>query len=369
MTTLPPVEAPAVDLNDLRAYSYELPPELIAQHPAPRREDARLLSLAAGLHHLTVRDLPLLLTPDDILVVNDSRVIPARLWGVKQAGGGRVELLLVHPETHASGAAEVRWHVMVRASRPRAGMTIAVGADATATIETLFDDGTAVARLRTPGGADGFFAWLDGAGEVPLPPYIERAAGEGARAPDDKERYQTVYADRPGSVAAPTAGLHLTREILDRLAAQGTGVARLTLHVGLGTFQPLRTTDLSQARLHAEWLSVSPETVAAIEACRARGGRVVAVGTTSCRALETAARGGTLAPYAGWTDLMIGPGYDFRVVDAMLTNFHLPESSLLVLVTAFGGFERVLGAYRAAVAARYRFFSYGDAMFVTRARR
>jgi len=334
-----------------RDFHYDLPPELIAQVPPARRGASRLLVLdgAQGSFRDDRFDaLPELLEAGDLLVLNDTRVLPARLIGRKSTGG-RVELLL---ERLLDGR---RALVQLRAShtpRPGArvelpgGNGIEVKGRAGALFEVEFDrDAIAV---------------LEANGQVPLPPYIERAADEG-----DRERYQTVFARAPGAVAAPTAGLHFDAPMLERLAAGGVEHTFLTLHVGAGTFAPVRTERVEEHELHAEWLEVSAETCEAVARCRARGKRVVAVGTTSVRALETAARGGTLRPYTGDSRLFIYPGFEFRVVDAMVTNFHLPESSLLMLVCAFAGQALTLAAYRHAVEQRYRFFSYGDACFVT----
>jgi len=342
-----------VQLSD---FDYELPAALIAQYPLAARRDARLLVLGAGVGELrdgAIPDLVDLLRPHDLLVLNDTRVIPARLYGRKDTGGA-VEILL----ERALGPERALAHV--RASKaPRAGARIAV-------------EGGGV--LRVLGRADDLFeieadgetlaAVLERAGHMPLPPYIARA-DEAL----DRERYQTVWAARPGAVAAPTAGLHLDEALLAACRAKGVALGTITLHVGAGTFRPLRDAEPDKHVLHAERCEVSVDLCAAAAAARAAGGRVVAVGTTVTRALETAAAGGALAPFEGDTRLFIRPGFQFRVVDALLTNFHLPRSTLLMLVAAFGGYERVLAAYRHAVAARYRFFSYGDAMWLERAAR
>ena len=332
-------------------FDYPLPPELIAQRPLPRRRAARLLHLdaAGGRHDRAIGDLPGLLAAGDLLVYNDTRVIPARL-AARKASGGRVEILV----ERLLGARALR--VQLKASRPpRPG-----------TLLYLADGSRFTVRGRCPPfwdlaweGAEPLAGLLERLGEVPLPPYIRRPADA-----QDRARYQTVYARRPGAVAAPTAGLHFDQALLDALAARGVARAAVTLHVGAGTFQPVRVADPAEHRMHAEWAEVPAETVAAVEAARAAGGRVVAVGTTVVRALESAAGTGALRPWSGETRLFIRPGYAFRVVDALLTNFHLPRSTLLMLVCAFGGTERVLAAYRHAVARRYRFFSYGDAMFL-----
>jgi len=333
-------------------FHYELPPELIADAPPARRTDSRLLRLDGASGRCEDRrfpDIATLLAPGDLLVLNDTRVLPARLLGHK-ASGGAVEVLLERllggPEALAQ----------VRASRaPRAGTRL------------LLEDGIEVLvtaregafhRLRFPAERP-LPELLERHGHMPLPPYIRRA-DTGL----DRERYQTVFARRPGAVAAPTAGLHFDQALLGRLRAAGVATATLTLHVGAGTFQPVRSETVEGHRMHAEWLSVPAAVCEAAAAARARGGRVVAVGTTVVRALETAAGGGALAPFEGETDIFLYPGHRFRAVDGMITNFHLPGSTLLMLVSAFAGREPVLAAYRHAVAQRYRFFSYGDAMFI-----
>jgi S-adenosylmethionine:tRNA ribosyltransferase-isomerase len=345
-----PAGAPAAPLR--RAdYHYELPPELIAQEPAPERGASRLLALdgATGeVRDLRFPDVVGLLRPGDLLVRNDTRVLPARIHGRKSTGG-RVEILVERITGERTFVAHVR---SSKGARP--GHVIALPLDAVATVLGPHDDLVEI-ELDRPVGA-----YFEAHGEMPLPPYIRRAAGA-----TDRERYQTVYAREPGAVAAPTAGLHFDAATFDALAARGVEVANVTLHVGAGTFQPVREADLTKHRMHAEWLRVPPETVAAVEATRARGGRVVAIGTTVVRSLETAARAGTLSPYEGDTQLFIYPGFRWRVVDALITNFHLPESTLLMLVSAFAGRDNVLAAYAHAVRERYRFFSYGDAMFVT----
>jgi S-adenosylmethionine:tRNA ribosyltransferase-isomerase len=332
-------------------FSYPLPEELIADRPLPRRGASRLLVLDGATGALSDRafdDLGTLLRPGDLLVLNDTRVLPARLSGRTDTGGA-CELMLERLLD------ERRFLAQARASKGlKPGARISLPAGATA---------VAVARhgelheleLDRPA-----LAYFEAEGRVPLPPYV-------AREPDalDRERYQTVYAEAPGAVAAPTAGLHFDRAMLDALARSGIGIERLTLHVGAGTFTPLRADELEGHRMHAERVRVPASCVAAVAAAHRRGGRVVAVGTTVVRALESAAGHGALAPFEGETSLFIRPGFRFRVVDALLTNFHLPESTLLVLVAAFAGRERVLAAYHHAIAGKYRFFSYGDAMFVT----
>jgi S-adenosylmethionine:tRNA ribosyltransferase-isomerase len=331
-------------------FAYDLPDELIARYPCERRGDSRLLHLDGDTGTVVDRrfaELPGLLRPGDLLVFNDTRVLPARLHGHKESGG-RVELLLERIiDTH-------RVIAQLRASKPpRAGSGLEFPGGHRAVVSGRRDDFWEI-RFE-----DEAFPVFERHGEIPLPPYLHRAAEA-----IDRERYQTVYARVPGAVAAPTAGLHFDTALLERCAAAGIDAARLTLHVGAGTFQPVRADDLERHQLHAEVMSVSAELCARVAATRARGGRVVAVGTTSVRALESAAASGTLAPCEGETRLFIRPGHRFRVVDTLLTNFHLPESSLLMLVCAFAGQERALNAYRHAVAGRYRFFSYGDAMLV-----
>lgn len=368
-------------------FDYVLPAELIAQHPLPERAGARLLVLEdSGFRDSRVREIGGLLRADDLLVLNDTRVIPARLLGHK-ASGGRVEVLVERIERSDTALA------LVRASKsPPVGSRLRL-AEALE-MEVLGREGMFF-RLRLLNRPD-FLEALQVHGHVPLPPYIERADN-----PEDQERYQTVFAAKDGAVAAPTAGLHFDAALLDALREQGVRVATITLHVGAGTFQPVKVVDTDDHEMHAEYAEVGPDACAEIAACRARGGRVIAVGTTSMRSLESAAlasegvaldapRGREpgvdapaarqnlagngqpvaddgdvfLKPFTGETRLFITPGYRFRVVDRLLTNFHLPQSTLLMLVTAFGGYRRVMGAYEHAVAQRYRFFSYGDAMWL-----
>ncbi len=334
-------------------FHFDLPPELIAQQALPERSASRLLHVGATkdrIEDLHVRDLPGLLCPGDLLVANDTRVLPARLYGQKSTGG-KIELLLerVLGETEAL--------VQLRASHaPKAGAILSFSADVSAEVLERRNEFFMLRFSRA------VVPVLEQLGHVPLPPYIRRDDE-----PVDRERYQTVYAREQGSVAAPTAGLHFDDSLLAALAARDIGFQTLTLHVGAGTFAPLRSQQLKTGRLHAERLEVTPALCAAVVACRARGGRVIAIGTTATRALEAAGESGELRPLRGETSLFIQPGFNFRIVDAMVTNFHLPQSSLLMLVCAFGGVDRVLAAYRHAVASRYRFFSYGDAMYLERA--
>ena len=337
----------------LSDFHFDLPEELIAQYPLAERSASRLLCLdrhSGALEDAQFAGLPERLAPGDLLVFNDTRVIPARLHGFKDTGG-RVEILIERMTGDRTCLAQMR-----ASKSPREDSMIRL------------DDGS---RLRVKGRQSPFYlleldspgekldAVLDRVGHMPLPPYIQRADES-----LDVERYQTVYARRPGAVAAPTAGLHFDADILDALAQRGVATTRVTLHVGAGTFQPVRTEEIEDHAMHAEYLEVSSESCDAIARTRSRGGRVIAVGTTAVRSLETAASGGDLAPFSGDTRLFIYPGYSFRVIDGLVTNFHLPGSSLLMLISALAGRQEVLAAYRHAVASRYRFFSYGDAMLI-----
>ena len=334
----------------LSDFHYELPADRIAQYPTARRGDSRLLVLDGPTGRTEDRhfqDLPDYLRPGDLLVFNDTRVIPARLHGVKDSGG-RAEVLIERLLGPTRALAQVR------ASKPtRPGRQIRVGEGSLRVI----DRQGALYELELEAGD--LPSFLDRHGHVPLPPYILRTDE-----PADRERYQTVYAARPGAVAAPTAGLHFDQAMLDRLAAQGVRFGRVTLHVGAGTFQPVRSDRLDEHVMHAEQVEVGEEVCALAADTRRGGGRIVAVGTTAVRSLETAAADGALRPYRGDTRLFIRPGYRFRSLDLLLTNFHLPESTLLMLVCAFAGFEPVMAAYRHAIHAGYRFFSYGDAMLI-----
>ena len=336
-------------------FDFAFDPHAVAQRPLPDRSGSRLLTLDRGtdtIAHRRFADFPELTRPGDVLVVNESRVMPARLHG-RRAGGGAAEVLLVHRE------ADGTWLAMVRpGARLRPGRSIRFGDDGEA--EVVADAPGGMRRLRFHGGAD-VRTIMERHGAVPLPPYIDRPPE-----PADRERYQTVYAAVDGSVAAPTAGLHFTPELLAHLTARGVGLAKVVLHVGPGTFKPVEVDDPAQHAMHAEWYDVPAETGAAIHRARAGGGRVWAVGTTVARTLETAAAGrGELRSTCGWTSLFIYPPYTFRIVDALLTNFHRPRSTLLMLVAAFAGHELTMRAYRDAVAAGYRLFSYGDAMAIT----
>ena len=340
----------------LSDFDYTLPAELIAQHPSPRRRDSRLLVLdtaSATVAHRTFPALAESLLPGDLVVVNDTRVIRARLFATKPTGG-RGEILIERILAPDRVLAWLRF-----GKQPGCGSLLSV--DSSQGFVTRRRHGERF-ELEVAGIAD-IEQFIEQAGAVPLPPYIRREANE-----EDTERYQTVYARRPGAVAAPTAGLHFDELLLAALEDSGIEIARVTLHVGAGTFAPLRSEAVESNTLHREWLEVSAGVCDAIARTRARRGRVVSIGTTTLRALESAAAGGSPQPMRGETGLFIYPGYEFRCVDVLLTNFHLPRSSLLLLVCAFGGTERVLGAYREAVARRYRFFSYGDAMLLDRAR-
>jgi len=338
-------------------FDYFLPEELIARHPLPERSASRLLHVdgAAGTYaDRLFADLPALVRPGDLMVFNDSRVIKARLRGEKSSGG-RLEVLVERVTSEHEALVHLR-----ASHKPRPGSSIKLGGAIDA--EVLGREGE-LFRLRFD-PARTVFEWLEAHGEVPLPPYIDRPAEA-----QDAERYQTVYAHAPGSVAAPTAGLHFDTGLLEALRAAGVELAYVTLHVGAGTFQPVRVEDVRAHRMHSEWYAVPEATAAAIAAARARGGRIVAVGTTSLRTLEAATdvEGGVRAG-AGETELFITPGYRFRVVDRLITNFHLPRSTLLMLAYAFGGTELMRRAYAHAVANRYRFFSFGDAMLIERQR-
>ncbi len=342
---------PAYTIED---FDFELPPELIAQFPAPERSASRLLVPGAGaMRDFGFRDLPSLLSPGDLLVVNETRVVKARLFGAKDSGG-KVELLIERVlEPHLALA-------HIRASHaPTPGRTIDLEGGARAIVRERRDGLTLLAFERCAS----VFALMEAHGALPLPPYIEHAASNA-----DEARYQTVYAKTPGAVAAPTAGLHFDEAMFAALDAHGVGRAALTLHVGAGTFQPVRVQNIAQHVMHSEWYEITPATVQAIERTRAAGARVIAVGTTSMRALESAALraspGRLLAPGADDTSIFITPGFEFRVVDRLITNFHLPKSTLMMLVSAFAGHALMRRAYAHAIEQRYRFFSYGDAMLL-----
>ena len=338
---------------------YVLPEELIAQQPAPERAQARLLVLerqSPSTRHLRIADLPALLRPGDLLVLNDTRVIPARVHG-RRPTGGTLELLFVRRRDDGSDGGGEEWEVLVRGS-PRAGEGVHLP-DADAAWRGPLGDGRWRLAIRA---GEAVPDWLERVGEVPLPPYIRRPGGPTG---SDRERYQTSYARVPGAIAAPTAGLHLTPALLDHLRAAAIGVAAVTLHVGPGTFLPIRVDDLDRHVMESEWYDIPPLAATDIARARAEGRRVIAVGTTTVRALEAAGRDGTLAAGPGEARLFIRPGFRFRIVDALLTNFHLPKSSLVALVAAFAGWNRIRAAYEEAVRLRYRFYSFGDAMLLT----
>jgi len=329
-------------------FDYSLPDELIAQYPTRERRASRLLEVGDSLIDRQFADLPSLLCPGDLLVFNDTRVIRARLHAQKETGG-RAEVLIERVLGNGTVLAQVR-----ASKSPKPGARLVFEENVEAVVEGRDGDLFSL-TFQVP-----VMPFLERNGEVPLPPYLDRPA-ESA----DDERYQTVYAKDPGAVAAPTAGLHFDKEMLDETLAAGVRHAYVTLHVGAGTFQALRHENIVENRLHSERVQVDAACCAAIHETRAKGGRVIAAGTTTVRALECAAQHGELEPFIGETDLFILPGYRFRTIDAMITNFHLPQSSLLMLVAAFAGTERVLSAYEHAIQERYRFFSYGDAMLLT----
>ncbi len=344
-------------------FDFDLPPERIALRPAEPREAARLLVIGADRPDHTVADLPNLLQPGDCLVVNDTRVIPARLSGRRRRGDteARVEATL-----HKRESADL-WRAFLKpAKRVAVGETIAFGSEADPLDATCLEhagEGEVVLRFALAGAA--LDAALERHGAMPLPPYI---AGKRAVDARDAADYQTLFASRPGAVAAPTASLHFTPALVAAIEARGVAIQRLTLHVGAGTFLPVKADDTDDHRMHAEWGTVDAATADALNVARAAGSRVVAAGTTSLRLLESAAReDGTIAPFSGDTSIFITPGYRFRAVDALLTNFHLPRSTLFMLVAAFAGLDTMQAAYAHAVAAGYRFYSYGDACFLTRA--
>ena len=336
-------------------FDYILPPELIAQTPAEKRDSSRLLCLdresgAYAHHHFY--ELPDFLRPGDCLILNDSRVLPARLLGHRLPGGGACEVLLLIDR------GENVWECIVRPGKHlRTGAKLSFGdGELTAEVADVLPDGNRLVRFFYEGI---FLEVLERLGKMPLPPYIKAELG-------DRERYQTVYSRVNGSAAAPTAGLHFTPELLERIAAKGVRLGYVTLHVGLGTFRPVKEEDVEAHEMHREYCTVPEETAALINETKANGGRVVCVGTTSCRTVESwAGEDGTMKASTGWTGIYIYPGYRFKVMDALITNFHLPQSTLLMLVSAFAGREHVLAAYEEAVREKYRFFSFGDAMFIS----
>ncbi len=348
------------DVSEIEQYDYVLPAELIAQDPLANRSDARLMLVERGqdrIGHQYIRDLPELLSPHDVLVVNDTRVVPARLIGRRVETGGRWEGLFLRTD------GERCWSILCKTrGKQKAG-------DLVTLVNCQSKDDVRLRLIhRREGGAwivmveseEETFQLLDRVGRVPLPHYIRRAEMHEA----DRRRYQTIYADQPGAVAAPTAGLHFTQALLQKIVKQGTTVVGCTLHVGLGTFRPIATQSLADHVMHSEWGRIEARSVEKIQQCREKGGRVIAVGTTTMRVLESAAADGKLKAWEGWTDLFIRPGYEFRTVEGLMTNFHLPKSTLLVLVRTFGGDGLIRRAYEAAIAEQYRFYSYGDAMLI-----
>jgi S-adenosylmethionine:tRNA ribosyltransferase-isomerase len=336
-------------------FDFDLPSELIAQHPATQRSASRLLELSAeALHNRQFSDLPQLIQAGDLLVFNDTRVIRARLFGYKEKSRGRIEVMIERLVDSRHAIAQIR-----ASKSPKPGSRIFLEEAISLTVLARSGEHGEFFTLELSGDGD-LGALIETHGRLPLPPYITHAAqGE------DETRYQTVYARHPGAVAAPTAGLHFDDALLAQIVERGAELAWLTLHVGAGTFQPVRVHNLAEHRMHRERFDLPAATVAAIARTRARGGNVIAVGTTSLRALEAAAQNGELRAGPAETEIFITPGYRFRVVDRMITNFHLPKSTLLMLVSAFAGTERIRAAYRHAIAERYRFFSYGDAMLLS----
>lgn len=340
-------------------FSFELPEHLIAQVPLPERSASRLMVLngeTGGVGHSEFSAIGELITDRDLLVFNNTKVLAARLYAVKESGG-RVEILLERLLPDGNALAQIR-----ASKSPKAGAVLWVcdSACTPASSHSVSVLGRQESFFVLEAPEAGWDEVLAAHGHMPLPPYIDRPDTE-----SDKDRYQTVFAKHAGAVAAPTAGLHFDEALLAQLSNKGVASAELTLHVAAGTFQPMRVDDIAEHTMHSETIHVSQNVVDAVNACRSRGGRVIAVGTTAVRSLETAAQGGKLEPFTGDTNIFLYPGKPFRVVDAMITNFHLPESTLIMLVSAFAGRDNVLAAYKAAVQAEYRFFSYGDAMFVT----
>ena len=336
-------------------FYYDLPPELIAQTPLEQRDESRLLCLdkATGeWSHRHFYELPNLLRPGDCLILNNSRVLPARLLGQRLPGGGACELLLLQDKS------DKVWECLVRPGKHlRQGARVSFGnGELTAEIAEVLPDGNRLVRFDYEGI---FLEVLERLGKMPLPPYIKEEL-------QDQERYQTVYSKINGSAAAPTAGLHFTPELLEKIAAKGIGIGYVTLHVGLGTFRPVKENEIEQHDMHSEYCTIPQETADLINRTKASGGRVICIGTTSCRTVESwAGEDGSMTAASGWTNIYIYPGYRFKVMDALVTNFHLPESTLIMLVSALAGREHTLAAYKEAVRERYRFFSFGDAMFIS----
>lgn len=336
-------------------FYYDLPKELIAQTPLEPRDSSRLLVLdreKQTLEHKHFYDIIDYLNEGDLLVANDSRVLPARIYGIKDETGAKVEFLLLKQ------IANNRWETLCKpGKKARVGTKFSFGNGILrATVVDVKDDGNRIVDFDCE---ENFFTTLDKIGQMPLPPYITAEL-------KDKERYQTVYSHELGSAAAPTAGLHFTTELMDRIKAKGVKIAYVTLHVGLGTFRPVKVDDVTKHKMHSEHYEVPEETAKLINETKKNGGRVIAVGTTSCRTLESvAAMYGEIKPYEGFTDIFIYPGFEFKVLDGLITNFHLPESTLIMLVSAFAGYDFIMNAYKEAVKEKYRFFSFGDAMFIS----
>ncbi len=343
-----------MDYMKKSSYKFDLPEELIAQTPVEPRDASRLMCLdreSGAISHRHFRDLPSLLRPGDLLVANDSRVLPARLYGQKEDTGAAMEFLLLEQKE------QKRWEVMVKPGRRAKVGTRFVFGDGLLRAEVLdvLEGGNRLVEFTCDGD---IFSVLDQIGQMPLPPYITEKL-------QDKERYQTVYSHELGSAAAPTAGLHFTQELMGRLEEMGVRMAYVTLHVGLGTFRPVKEDNILEHKMHSEHYHLPRETADLINETKRRGGRVIAVGTTSCRTLESVATfAGEIKEAEGWTNIFIYPSYEFKVLDGLITNFHLPESTLIMLVSAFAGYDHVMDAYRTAVAEKYRFFSFGDAMLI-----
>ncbi|NLL88374.1 MAG: tRNA preQ1(34) S-adenosylmethionine ribosyltransferase-isomerase QueA [Firmicutes bacterium] len=333
-------------------FDYDLPHELIAQTPVEPRDSSRLMVIdlaSEGIEHRHFCNLPEYLKPGDVLVINESRVIPARLFGAREGSGGKIEALLLHPKTDRS------WEALVKPGRRcPVGAKIRFGPDLTATVMAKTATGGRILEFAYDGD---FNAVLEELGETPLPSYIKARL-------ENKERYQTVYAKIKGSAAAPTAGLHFTTGLLDRIRAMGIAIVPLVLHVGVDTFRPVQAADIRDHEMHSEYYCLTEEHAEAINLCKENGGRVIAVGTTVVRTLETLGRSGKAGAGSGRTDLFIYPGFQFKIVDGIVTNFHLPQSSLLMLVSAFAGLDLIKRAYQVAVSHNYRFFSFGDAMLL-----
>lgn len=336
-------------------FYYDLPKELIAQTPVEPRDSSRLMLVdrsTGEISHRHFYEIIDSLNPGDLLVANDSRVLPARIYGVKDETGARVEFLLLRQITGN------RWETLCKpGKKAREGAAFTFGDGLLrATVAEVKDDGNRIVDFECD---ENFFATLDKIGQMPLPPYITEEL-------KDKERYQTVYSHELGSAAAPTAGLHFTKELMQRIKDKGVSIAYVTLHVGLGTFRPVKVDDVTNHKMHSEHYEIPEETARLINKTKKNGGRVIAVGTTSCRTLESVASFyGEIKPCEGFTDIFIYPGYEFKVLDGLITNFHLPESTLIMLVSAFAGYDNVMNAYKTAVEEKYRFFSFGDAMFIS----